>query len=477
MGSSGGGYNSTTTAAPWESQAKFLTPIFQSALYGTTGRTINSDYDPADPASQKFDTTPASIFTDFFNPDYQAPGKLDYFGTSSPQGRGFWNAIANPINNYTDRNTGSPTIAKFTSEQEAAQDATEALANRRIGNSNSLLGKAETGLGNIISGTNEIPYYDIATPQISDPGEVSGQRINYNPNMQAADVNYNPAMQAANLNYSNWNDLNTISGGGGGNEYLDDMVTAATRGLRNRYLTDVVPDINSAAEDAGARGSGAWADLRSQAAEDYLTSAGDVEANLRGNAFQNQLQAQMEALGLSGNLAGKAADYTQEANKYNTQLGLDKALAESGYGQEANRLNTQLGLEKATTEAGYGQEASITNVMNDLQRYMEQAGISSDINKQNALLKTQTDTQNIQNVLNSIFGVPDINQAGYNDIAALSASGAEQQQMNQDILNSYIQQHEQGQLEPWNRASLLSQLIGGNFGGTVTQSAQQKGGK
>ncbi len=439
MASTGGGYNSTTTGAPWEGQSKFLNPLFNTAFYGVTGR-------EKDEEGHFKDTGINQVYEDFFsnNPEIKAPGKLEYFGTTNPQGQGQWAAPINRILNLTDTEKGAPTVAEFTDEQKAAQTATEALANRRIGNQNSLLGKAETGLGNIISGGNKIPYYDIATPQINDPGEISGQKINYNPNMQAA-----------NLNYSNWNDLNTISGGGGGNKYLDDMITAATRGQRNRYLNDIVPDINSAAEDAGARGSGAWADLRSQAAEDYLTSTGDVEANLRGNAFQNQLQAQMEALGLSGNLAGKSADYTQDAN----------------------RLNTELGLQKATTEAGYGQEANTANVMNDLQRYMEQAGISSDINKQNATLKTQTDTQNIQNIMNSIFGAPDINQAGYDDIANLSASGAEQQQMNQDVLNAYIQQFEQGQLEPWNRASLLSQLVGGNFGGTVTTSAQQKGGK
>ena len=445
MGSSGGGYNSTTTGAPWEGQSKYLNPLFNTAFYGVTGR-------EKDEEGHFKDTGINQVYEDFFSndPEIKAPGKLEYFGTTGNNGRGWWQDRAYPIVNLTNaqnqggEDIGAPTIAKFTDEQIAAQDATKSLAESRIGNQNSLLGKSETGLGNIISGGNKIPYYDIATPQINDPGEISGQKINYNPNMQAA-----------NLNYTNWNDLNTISGGSGGNKYLDDMVTAATRGINRNFVNNVIPNINSAAEDAGARGSDTWEDLRTAANQDYLTSVGDVEANIRGNAFNNQLNAQMQALGLSGNLAGKSADYTQEAN----------------------RLNTDLGLQKATTEAGYGQEANTQNVMNDLQRYFEQAGITSDINKQNALLKTQTDTQNIQNVLNSIFGAPDINQAGYDDIANLSASGAEQQQMNQDVLNAYIQQFEQGQLEPWNRASLLSQLVGGNFGGTVTQSAQQKGGK
>ena len=481
MASSGGGYNSVTSSEPWKGQSKFLTPIFQSALYGTTGRSVNPDYDPNDPNNNepKFETgnDVNSLYRDFFDPDYAAPGKLDYFGATNPQGQGQWDAPVNRILNLTDTEKGAPTIAEFTDAQKKAQTATENLANQRIGNQNSLLGKSETGLGNIISGGNKIPYHDIGIPQISDPGDISRERINYNPNMQAADVNYNPAMQAANLNYGYSNDLGNVASGGGGNQYLDDMITAATRGINRNFKNNVIPDINSAAESAGARGSDTWEDLRTAANQDYLTSIGDVEANIRGNAFDNQLNARMQALGLGKDIAGMSSGYTQEANKLNTQFSLEKALAESGYGQEANRLNTQFGLEKATTEAGYGQEANVQNVMNDLQRYFEQAGITSDINKQNALLKTQTDTQNIDNILQAMGFAPDINQAGYNDIGALAASGAEQQQMNQDVLNAYIQMQEQGQMEPWNRASLFSQLIGGNFGGTVTQSAQQKGGK
>lgn len=444
MGSDGG-YGGSTTSEPWKAQGKYLEPLFKIAFGGTTGQQFNPDFDDTLPISDKNQKyIPLSGWAEnFFDKDKKQPGELDYFGTTDLNKRdGKWKPTSEIIDKYTDTETGSPTIVDFTDEQKTAQDAAESLAKSRIGNQNSLLGKSETELGKIITGANEIPYHDIQTPQIGDPGEVTGQKINYN-----------PAMQAADLNFRDWGSLNELSGGEGGNAYLDDMVTAATRGLRNRYLTDVVPDINSAAEDAGARGSGAWADLRSQAGEDYLTSAGDVEANIRGNAFGNQLQAQLGALGLSGDLAGKTADYTQDANK----------------------TNTQLALQKAMTEAGYGQEANMTNVSNDLTRFLEQAGISGDINKQNALLKTQTDTQNIQNRLNSIFGVPDINKAGYDDIGVLSTTGAEKQDMGQKVLDSYIQKEEQQNMEPWNRASLWSQLIGGNFGGTMNQSAKSGG--
>jgi len=492
MASSGGGYNSITSSEPWDVQSKYLKPIFQSALYGATGRVINPEYDPNATSGTKsnkyMSPNEDTIYSDFFDTNYKKPGGLDYWGTQGNNSKGWWQDALYPILNLTNaanqggEDIGAPSVAKFTEPQLQAQEYTQGLADSRLDSfgkpmQSSLLGKSETALGNVITGANEIPYWNIDTPTINDPGDITGRSINYTPNMSGATVNYSPQMQAASLGYDFWNPLGVLAGGDGGNEYLDDMITAATRGINRNYLSNVIPNINSAAEDAGARGSGAWEDLRTNANKDYLESIGDVEANIRGTAFDNQLNAQMQALGLGGELSGKESDYEQEANRLNIQFGLEKALANAGYGQEANRLNTQLGLEKATTEAGYGQEANVQNVMNDLQRYFEQAGITSDINKQNAVLKTQTDTQNIDNILQSLGFAPELNQAGYSDIAALSASGAEQQQMNQDVLNAYIQKFEQGELAPWNEASLLSQLVGGNFGGTVTQSAQQTGGK
>jgi len=453
MGGGGGGYTSTASGKPWEDQAEYLRPLFETSFYGASGKKLNPDYDPKHPEKAKqFLNEIDSAFENWFFPDelgtqnYEIPGRLEYFGAGIPY-ENRWKAPTNIIDKYTRATSGSPTIAEFTLPQSLAQQYTQNLADSRLGDtgiptSTSLLGKSETALGNVITGGKSIPYHDISTPTINDPGNITGKTINYSPNMPVA-----------NFNYDYWNPLSDVAEGRGGNKYLDDMITAATRGINRNYLNNVIPNINSAAEDAGARGSGAWEDLRTNANKDYLESIGDVEAKIRGGAFSNQLDAQIRALGLGGELSGREADYMQEAN----------------------RINTTLGLEKATTEAGYGQQADVQNVMNDLQRYFEQAGITSDINKQNALLQTEADTKNIDNILQSLGFAPELNQATYSDIAALSASGTEQQQMNQDILNSYVQKWEQGELEGWNRAALLSQLVGGNFGGTVTQTAQKKG--
>ena len=479
----GGGYNSVTTAEPWTAQAKYLTPLFRTAMYGSTGTVYNPNFDPAKGISttnERFeipDTEEQTWLTDFFSPSPDAPGTLDYFGNQAKmwdENLDIVKSLAGGDTSLTGMKSGAPTVARFTDNESNAQSLATALASSRTGTNydTSLLGRSDTALEDIIRGTKGIGKTTIPTPTISSPGTVSGADINYSPAMQAASTNYSPAMNAASFDYNYWDDLGEMAGGSGGNSYLDEMVTAATRNLKNRYTNEIVPYLNSTAEEAGAGGSEAWAELRSQESQNYLNSIADVENNLRGNAFNSQLQAQLAALGLGGEFAGKAADYTQEANRLNTQLSLQKALADAGFTQEANQLNTQLGLQKATTEAGYEQEAGMQNVANSLQRYLAQAGMEADINKQNALLGTSVDTQNIANIMQGVTQAPDINAAGYNDIGALSATGAEQRTYNQDVLNSYIQRMEQMKLEPWNRLALLSQLIGGNFGGTVTQTAQ-----
>ena len=476
----GGGYNSVTSSEPWEGQVKYLRPLFKTALYGSTGASRNPDFDDSKAVSatnSRYETPSAEdmgFYGDFFSTDPEAPGALDYYGNEDYLWRSPKRITTELASNPDSSTIGAPTVARFTQPELDAQSLATALATARTGTNydTSLLGRSDTALEDIIRGTKGISKTTIETPTISSPGSISGANINYSPAMQAASANYNPAMQAATFDYNYWNDLGEMAGGEGGNPYLDDMVTAATRNLKNRYTNEIVPYLNSTAEEAGAGGSGAWADLRSQESQNYLNSIADVEANLRGNAFNSQLQAQLAALGLGGEFAGKAAGYTQEANRLNTELGLQKALANAGYTQEANQINTQLGLQKATTEAGYEQEAGMQNVANSLQQYLAQAGMEADINKQNALLGTSVDTQNIANIMQGVTQAPDINAAGYNDIGALSATGAEQRTYNQDIINAYIQRMEQMKLEPWNRLSLLSQLIGGNFGGTVTQTAQ-----
>ena len=483
-GGGGGGYNSVTESEPWKGQAKFLTPLFQSAFYGSTGNILNPKYDPSlastDPNSTKFldpDTSNAyakGFYKDIFSPDTIIPGELDYYGNAGNLWKAPEQITRGLASGRTDADYGAPTVASFTDDEITAQDLARDLATGRTGTNynTSLLGKSDAALEDIIRGTKGVSQRTIATPTISSPGSITGADINYSPAMQAANVNYNLAMQAANFDYKYWNDLGEMAGGQGGNPYLDDMVTAATRNIKNRYTNEILPYLNSTAEEAGMGGSGAWADLRAQEGQNYLNAIGDVETNIRGNAFNSQLQAQLAALGLGGEFAGKAAGYTQEANRLNTELALQKALANAGYTQEANQLNTQLGLQKGITEAGYEQEAGMQNVANALQRAIAQSGMEADINKQNALLGTSVDTQNIANIMQGVTQAPDINAAGYNDIGALSATGAEERTYNQDVINAYIQRMEQMQLEPWNRLALLSQLIGGNFGGTVTQTAQ-----
>src|SRR3990167_445060 len=124
MGSSGGGYNSVTSSEPWEGQAKFLTPIFQSALYGSAGATVNSGYDPNDPNNNtpkfSFGNEALPIAQNFFNPGATAdvPGQLKYFGAEDTMKEDRnWAPEEIIIPRYADTDYGARNVAEFTTPQ------------------------------------------------------------------------------------------------------------------------------------------------------------------------------------------------------------------------------------------------------------------------------------------------------------------------------------------------------------------------
>jgi len=67
---------------------------------------------------------------------------------------------------------------------------------------------------------------------------------------------------------------------------------------------------------------------------------------------------------------------------------------------------------------------------------------------------------------------PQLAQQDYFDIGKLSAVGEEQQAMNQANINEQISRHEFGQMEPWQRLGMFTNLLSGDWGGiTTTQSS------
>jgi len=67
-------------------------------------------------------------------------------------------------------------------------------------------------------------------------------------------------------------------------------------------------------------------------------------------------------------------------------------------------------------------------------------------------------------------GAPAYAATEYEDIGKLSAVGEERQAMGQALIDELIKQFEFGQMEPWQRLGMYSNLITGNVGGTTYSS-------
>jgi hypothetical protein len=80
---------------------------------------------------------------------------------------------------------------------------------------------------------------------------------------------------------------------------------------------------------------------------------------------------------------------------------------------------------------------------------------------------------NINNIMQGSGMAAPIQQADYEDISKLAASGEAQSSKWQDVLNEFVKQFQTQQMEPYQRSSLMSNLLSGDFGGSTMASGQQ----
>lgn len=76
-----------------------------------------------------------------------------------------------------------------------------------------------------------------------------------------------------------------------------------------------------------------------------------------------------------------------------------------------------------------------------------------------------------QNQIKSMLFAPQMAQQDYYDIAQLGQSGQIQEDQAQRQINAAMQQYQYGQMEPWQRLQMYSNLVQGNYGGTSTGSS------
>lgn len=82
------------------------------------------------------------------------------------------------------------------------------------------------------------------------------------------------------------------------NPYLDDVVGAATRGVTEQFEQSVLPGISATFGAGGRTGGGIHQQALTQAGGELAQAVGDIEANIRGGAYESERQRQLQAGGL-----------------------------------------------------------------------------------------------------------------------------------------------------------------------------------
>lgn len=218
--------------------------------------------------------------------------------------------------------------------------------------------------------------------------------------------------------------------------YLKAQWDAASGDITNAYQTAIAPQIAGASEAAGRFGSGSYANAVGQGERQLGSSLATAGSNLFGNAYQQAADRQLSA-----------ASTIQQAQL--AQTGLQSSAA-NALGQNSLAATGQLG------QLGQQQTAN---------QLAAAQGIGSNYNT--------AGTQQIQTAAIA----PSLQDAQYQNIAAVSDAGAQQDALAQANINAQIAKWNYQQTAPYQNLSTFQQMIQGNYGGqTVTSQPYYKSG-
>lgn len=513
MGSGGGrgGYGGSTESSPWPVQGDYLKELFPRGFQLVTGQKREEagggEIDPMENFSD------AAARLNYFGDIRKTPqkselGKITY--SSRPDLGGgvdnspYWDpqeVIGTGGGNSGVADPSVPTLAQFTPYQIAAQQAMVNKAGEGLG-AGSLESLSENTLRSILSGGKAIipqgfdaaavsPFREVGIPQIQSLKSMIDSGIT-SPNIATSSMGASSVDPTA-LDYQYRPELNRVTGGnylyGESNPYLEGMYDSATRNVINQFNRNVLPSIDQSAQAAGRYGSGAWADLRSQANQDLLNTLGDVSSNMYGGAYESERGRMMQGLGLGGQLSEadlqaqlqrniQNAGFGQEAGQTNAQLGQQRNIRQAELGQDLLGQQLGLGLQRATTQAGLETQVPLALSEQDLQKAMQNAQMTQEERQFNAQANQDAQSQNIANLMSSLGITPTITDLDDANIGRYAQVGAEQQDYNQQLINGLIGRQEFNNQEIYNRLGLLADIIGGNFGSTTQSiSSAERGGK
>lgn len=466
MGMCGGdGYSTSNQASqPWEVQAQYLSPLFASSFASMYGRNPNTNGTLTTEDKTKYN----NMFTGKDEQGNNLPGTLEYYGGNA------WNS--GPLNNAKGmgssvQTTIAPNLAGFSPEELAAQNIIKqrtlknTSANVNLGPGGQLasvdtgytplISNAKTAMNRVVTGQDKINPASMSAASVNQQPGISAQNINLPNPMQT------PQIGSTDLGYRYWNELGNMAGGSSQNPYLEQNISNATRNMTRDFYDYQLPSMDTTAEMAGKYGGNTWGNLRNDAYDTYLQNLGQMESNMRGNAYDTNQANALGAMNTGGNLASTQSGY--DANKALNQAQMDLSRQSQQYGTAADigKTNATLGLQGQTSQAG-----------NELQRFIQNAMFGQEAGRTNAGFQQDANVGNISNIMQGSGMAAPIQQSDYEDISRLAASGEAQSSKWQDVLNEFVKQFEFAQNEPYQRQANMSNLLSGDFGGVTTGSGQ-----
>jgi hypothetical protein len=213
------------------------------------------------------------------------------------------------------------------------------------------------------------------------------------------------------------------------NPALQGAIAAQNQGITNSYQATVVPGVSSSFESGNRYGSGAYQQGMTQANLALGTDLGNADSTLTNQAYEQGQQNQINA--------------ASEINSANQQ---QQAIQAGAANSLAANQNAATGLYGSLYGANQQGQLSGAN------------GLSN-----NYLSGINTQTQ-----LGSI--APNLANADYTNIGAMSDSGAQQDAYNQSQLTDQVNRYNYNQTLPYNQLQQYLGAINGNYGSTSSLS-------
>lgn len=204
----------------------------------------------------------------------------------------------------------------------------------------------------------------------------------------------------------------------------------------------------------------------------------------KGPTVANFTPAQMESMGMTQDyITGDAQNMMQGVNQNFQQMMSGKVRTGAGtpYGDMVNEYTRQAtdagnlamqGLRSQGSSVGqYGVGSREDMLNNEVKRQVAQdiSGNTENMYNNAYNMAQQTQAQALGQYGN-IMNMPiEMSKSLYNNV------GLPQQQLNQAIMNDAKQRYDYNAMRPWQNLAQYANFIGGNMGGTATQTSEQGG--